>query len=76
MCNQDIGSERTKNAFLEGARRKLIRGSSENIRKGVIYYFQIKINMYALVIDLGASREVVNRAATRFTVYINVYLEL
>jgi hypothetical protein len=76
MCNQDIGSERTKNAFLEGARRKLIRGSSENIRKGVIYYFQIKINMYALVIDLGASREGVNRVTTLFTVYINVYLEL
>ena len=35
--------------FLEGARRKLIRGCSENRRKGIIYYFQIKISMYAVI---------------------------
>ena len=35
--------------FLEGASRKLIRGCSENRRKGIIYYFQIKINMYAVL---------------------------
>jgi hypothetical protein len=49
MCNHDIGPERTKNAFLEGGSRKLILGCSENSRKGVIYHFQIKINMYAVI---------------------------
>jgi len=33
---------------LEGASRKLIRGCSENRRKGVIYYFQIKITCMLL----------------------------
>ena len=49
MCNHDIGPERTKNAFLGCGSRKLIRGCSENRRKGVIYYFQIKINMHAVI---------------------------
>jgi len=49
MCNQDIGPERTKIPFLEGDSRKLIRGCSENRRKGVMYYFQKKINMYAVI---------------------------
>ena len=42
---QNIGPERPKNAFLEDASRKLIRGCSKNRRKGAIYYFQININM-------------------------------
>ena len=46
---QDIGPERQKNAFLEDASRKLIRGFSENRRKGAIYYFQININMYCYI---------------------------
>jgi hypothetical protein len=46
---QDIGPERTKNALLEGASWKLIRGCAENRRKGVMCYFQIKINMYAVI---------------------------
>ena len=42
---QNIGPERPKNAFLEDASRKLIRGCSEDRRKGAIHYFQININM-------------------------------
>ena len=49
MCNQDIAPERTKMPFLDGASRKLNHGCSENRRKAVIYYFWIKINMFAVI---------------------------
>ena len=46
MCNQDIGPERTKIPFFKVASQTLIRGCSE---KRAIYYFKIKINLYAVI---------------------------